>query len=720
MDDYCGDNNSDDTIDGQQQQYHSLDGWVAFKADLFANDPTQRTQRLRFLVAVNHLEDTIGITCLEDTRRATDKRNKSMAVSLSADQLVNINKQLSLIRPPLDHYFEPIGQLIQSRDESNSSHKVEELKEEICDKIRQYLDIALTLCGQKLLFTILFDVDFLSDYEEDNQELRLKGYENLLNTAMNELNEVFELKTNVETLLEMNTIYTVEDKAVSNVIIALEELYNFQLQPFRRLRELAHNCIKTNEKLINSSEVGQRVKNEALAEITEAKSQYLTSSEAIQQLYDDYYRKTVDLISGQTDRMRCDQKRFGKTAFRVKGCLTRLLSLEVFVSQEKLQLLNSIKATKVFQRNQLKQEIKENVCKSEKKILLNQLMEMEINCIDSELDILFENEVLINKKKLIIEMDNKLNDYNEEFFDTAEDEEQLKTISLIQEPNKILDHKLIAFNSELKELFQKRANLRSKRKSLIAKREAKQSNEVIVRVSDEKHNKFQHKSNVKISVNKDNEQKFNEMRRKTLERLRNYKLKALLTEAKDNDNNDEEEQQSLPPYPMDTGLRAKCQTLDLPQPPTETEISITEETPKFAVNLEIYPNLPIPPPTPIPPALLPPPPPPPPPPLSLFASQTTFSRPLLKSNNSRVEPKTETNKIGLIDLNDILSVRNKLKPTSQRQQSNDMNENKSMATLEATLGAALQKMRISIKGSDDCHNNNDSDSNDFEDNDFDN
>ena len=127
---------SDDTIDGQQ---HSLDGWCAIRPDLFnTDDQTRAQQRLRFLVAANHLSDTIGITCLEDTRRATDKRTKSMAVSIrylflllvislngylwlkfSVEELLNINKQLSLIRPTLDHYFEPIAQLIQSRDSTS-------------------------------------------------------------------------------------------------------------------------------------------------------------------------------------------------------------------------------------------------------------------------------------------------------------------------------------------------------------------------------------------------------------------------------------------------------------------------------------------------------------------------------------------------------------------------------------------------------------------------
>jgi len=60
---------------------HSLEDWIAVKTDIF-NDVSNKCDKLSFLVAFNEIEKTIAITCTEGTRRASDRRPKSMACSL--------------------------------------------------------------------------------------------------------------------------------------------------------------------------------------------------------------------------------------------------------------------------------------------------------------------------------------------------------------------------------------------------------------------------------------------------------------------------------------------------------------------------------------------------------------------------------------------------------------------------------------------------------------
>ncbi|CAG2181763.1 unnamed protein product, partial [Oppiella nova] len=101
-------------MDEMNESHNSLEDWIAFKKDIFViND---KTRKHRFLVAYNHIENSIAITCCEGTRRAADKRNKSMASSFTLQNLIDVNKELSLIRPKLDQYFQPIIELIQSRN----------------------------------------------------------------------------------------------------------------------------------------------------------------------------------------------------------------------------------------------------------------------------------------------------------------------------------------------------------------------------------------------------------------------------------------------------------------------------------------------------------------------------------------------------------------------------------------------------------------------------
>ena len=268
------------------------------------------------------------------------------------------------------------------------SPKCDDLSEELCIETQKYLESALSLCGRKLLFTVLFDVDFLSDFEEDIQELRQKGFETLVNNALEELKEVINLRTNAETLLEMTTIYMIEDQVITNATIALAELYNFRFQPFLKLREISSDSMQKCKEVMDDQDLGPRIKNKATKEYNEFKEQYLSSSEALQQLYQDYYRKNVELLRGQTERMKSDQKRFGESAFQVKGGLNRLRRLDIFLTQERLKLLKAIKVTKDFQKSQIQQQLSESSLNCDIKSIESELFEMEINVLDSKLDII--------------------------------------------------------------------------------------------------------------------------------------------------------------------------------------------------------------------------------------------------------------------------------------------------------------------------------------------
>lgn len=69
---------------------NSLDGWVAFKPTIFgetqANNkapiedrPKQPVVRYNFLVAWNHNEQLLAVTCLEGHRKVSDDKSKAKA-----------------------------------------------------------------------------------------------------------------------------------------------------------------------------------------------------------------------------------------------------------------------------------------------------------------------------------------------------------------------------------------------------------------------------------------------------------------------------------------------------------------------------------------------------------------------------------------------------------------------------------------------------------------
>jgi len=238
--------------------------------------------------------------------------------------------------------------------------------DETCKLLENYLNVATSLCGRKVMLSVLFEDNLLTEFEENNQDFEYKGFENLLNNTLQELNQLWEYREKVKSMLEMKEVYENEDKIITAVSVALAEMYNFQLQPFLQLREIAYDHILTCKAQLENSDLGLRIKNEASKELSEYTDQYLSANGALQHLHQEYYRKNVDLVYGQLQRMLHDKEKFGKSAFDIGGGLDRLQKLDVQYSQERLKLLNVIKLTKEYQKNQLKQALEsESICLEE-------------------------------------------------------------------------------------------------------------------------------------------------------------------------------------------------------------------------------------------------------------------------------------------------------------------------------------------------------------------
>ena len=194
-----------------------------------------------------------------------------------------------------------------------------------------------------------------------------------------------------------------------------------------------------------------------------------------------------------------------------------------------VSFLKAIKVTKDFQKSQIQQQLSENSLNLDSKSIESELFEMEINILDSKLDIIAEEEKLINQKKNILETEVKHRENIEEFFDAIEDEKEMESFVFNQTNDLSKENqKLLALKTKLSKLYQKRAFLRNKRKSLLSKKTSKQLNVIKEKQNFEKHHKIQTKRSNKSVEDKHINQKFEEIRRKTLERLRNYKLKSLM------------------------------------------------------------------------------------------------------------------------------------------------------------------------------------------------
>lgn len=99
-------------------------------------------------------------------------------------------------------------------------------------------------------------------------------------------------------MLELATVYALEDQVVTNISIALAELYNFQLGPFLELRELAVERSRVARGKAEDARLGPRVRARDLRTAEEWDNRGQSANEAAQHLYQEYYRRTVQLVVG--------------------------------------------------------------------------------------------------------------------------------------------------------------------------------------------------------------------------------------------------------------------------------------------------------------------------------------------------------------------------------------------------------------------------------------
>ncbi|KAH7961585.1 hypothetical protein HPB52_010702 [Rhipicephalus sanguineus] len=231
-----------------EERQDSLDGWVAIRENLF--EPSASLQS----------------ATPEGERHACDRDTcAARAALLSSDALHDIHKQLVLMCPALENSFpltdsQTKGSWNFLRFFSKKNGVCERLDSsvegKVCRELEYYFKQALDATGKRLLFSLLFgEEDYLTDYEEDIQELRLRGLERTLERAYDELNEILSLRSLSETMLNLSTVYALEDQVV--------------LGPFLELREVAAERSRALRLRADDGRLGPRVRAEATKELEE-------------------------------------------------------------------------------------------------------------------------------------------------------------------------------------------------------------------------------------------------------------------------------------------------------------------------------------------------------------------------------------------------------------------------------------------------------------------
>jgi hypothetical protein len=278
-------------------QLDSLEDWVAIKEHPFLD--TAPKSYADFIVAYNTVEEKFSITCRERPRIGATEPTRAWSDIFSVLELSGIHDQLCLIHPSLGPYL-PELPLPPSGMWAYMFAPPEFNETELCQAIYDYLRIAVDICGLPLVTDTIFEEHSYEEYFEKISELKRRKYDEALALAKDQLSNVLFLRDGSINMLDMSQVYVQEDEATFKLNVALAELYNYQIQPFLDMREIACTKLREAKSGLENPQYGDRRKAEFRVMFTEWQENYVDALDRIQQLYIEYYSHTVELQKGKS------------------------------------------------------------------------------------------------------------------------------------------------------------------------------------------------------------------------------------------------------------------------------------------------------------------------------------------------------------------------------------------------------------------------------------
>nr|XP_012433142.4 junction-mediating and -regulatory protein [Taeniopygia guttata] len=403
----------------------------------------------------------------------------------------------------------------------------------LCYKLQVYLVHSLDTCGWKILSQVLFtETDDPEEYYESLSELRQKGYEEVLHRARRRIQELLEKHKNTESMVELLELYQMEDEAYSNLAEATTELYQYLLQPFRDMRELAMLRRQQIKISIENDYLGPRRIESLQKEDADWQKKAHMAVLSIQDLTVKYFEITAKTQKAVYDRMRADQKKFGKAAWA--AAVERMEKLQYAVSKETLQLMRAKEICLEQKKHALKEEMQSLKGGTEALAHLDHLeadyYDLQLQLYEVQFEILKCEELLLTAqlesiRRLMSEKRDEVVYYDtyESMEAMLEKEDMATSVHLQKEELQKLQQKIRQLEARRGRISAKKAYLRNKKEICIAKHNEK----IQQRHQSEEEYKMHHTVQLKRDQLQDEEERksswVSQERQKTLDRLRTFK-----------------------------------------------------------------------------------------------------------------------------------------------------------------------------------------------------
>ncbi|KAM6902619.1 junction-mediating and -regulatory protein [Xenentodon cancila] len=345
----------------------------------------------------------------------------------------------------------------------------------LCYQMQVYLGHALDTCGWKILSQVLFsESDDAEDYYESLSELRQKGYEDALDAAKRRMQEVLDKHKAMDSMVELLQVYPEEDEAYGDLLEATTQLYHFLLQPFRDIRELATLRRQQIKISLETERLGPRRVESLRKEDEEWQKKAHAAVLSIQDLTVKFFDTTARAQKALYERMRADQRKFGKSAWA--AAVERMERLQYAVSKETLQLMRAKEICLEQKKHSLKEEMQNLKGGEEAMLHLDQLealyYELQLQLYDVQAEVLRCEELLLTAQLQSLRRQMMERQDEVVYYDAFESPDAMKGVDdPVTPPSPLREEELCVLQQRTRQLEARRGRITAKKVYLKNKKE---------------------------------------------------------------------------------------------------------------------------------------------------------------------------------------------------------------------------------------------------------
>ncbi|NXS94817.1 WHAMM protein, partial [Jacana jacana] len=343
---------------------------------------------------------------------------------------------------------------------------------------------------------------------------------------------VLQQHKNADTMVALMKVYEEEDEAYQDLVTMATQFYQYLLQPFRDMRELATLYKLEILKSLQYDNLGPK----RVAALQKDAEEWTKRAESavcsIQDITVKYFKETAKALAAMHKQMEQDQERFGKTTWA--SALPRLENLKCMLAKETLQHLRA----RELCLKQKRAGIQKNMEKlSEEEENLTVVEELEIHYYETQLELYnVQLEVLKHEEMLLIAQLDTLRRHIKEkqdevvYYDTCENPEELQVIEQTMGQHYANLSEMTMLRQKTKQLETKRGTVCARRAYLRNKKDrCEASHRQRLQQAEESKKRFLQHHSVQIKRDKQKEEEkkkkawISQERQKTLERLKTFR-----------------------------------------------------------------------------------------------------------------------------------------------------------------------------------------------------